>query len=177
MARHWFVIVVAALVLGAGAVPAYPAGTFANPLDQHGPDPWLQYHDGSYYLAATTWNNTITMRKSRTLGGLASAPDTVIFNLTRPNGAGTMWAPEFHLLNGPNGLRWYFYYTAGQEPYNLGTQRIHVLESAGLPLDPSFAEQKKIFERCNGLFYSCAGGAEARRFNRLLIDAGLIRGL
>jgi phosphoglycerol transferase MdoB-like AlkP superfamily enzyme len=51
------------------------------------------------------------------------------------------------------------------------------LESAGLPLDPSFAEQKKIFERCRGLFYSCAGGAEARRFNRLLIDAGLIKGL
>jgi hypothetical protein len=51
-----------------------------------------------------------------------------------------------------------------------------VLEAAGLPLDPSFAEQKKILERCKGLFYRCAGGAEARRFNRLLIDAGLIKG-
>jgi len=51
------------------------------------------------------------------------------------------------------------------------------LESAGLPLDPSFAEQKKIFERCKGLFYSCNGGAEVRRFNRMLIDAGLIKGL
>jgi hypothetical protein len=50
-------------------------------------------------------------------------------------------------------------------------------EAAGLPLDPTFAEQKKIFERCNGLFYRCNGGAEARRFNRLLIDAGLIKGL
>jgi hypothetical protein len=52
-----------------------------------------------------------------------------------------------------------------------------VQETAGLPLDPSFAEQKKIFERCKGLFYRCADGAEARRFNRLLIDAGLIKGL
>jgi hypothetical protein len=52
-----------------------------------------------------------------------------------------------------------------------------VLESAGLPLDPSFAEQRQIFERCRGLFYSCANGAEARRFNRMLIDAGLIKGL
>jgi Sulfatase len=51
-----------------------------------------------------------------------------------------------------------------------------VLEAAGLPLDPTFAEQKDIFERCRGLFYRCAGGAEARRFNRLLIDAGLIKG-
>jgi hypothetical protein len=52
-----------------------------------------------------------------------------------------------------------------------------VQEAAGVPLDPSFAEQKQILQRCRGLFYSCAGGAEARRFNRLLIDAGLIKGL
>jgi hypothetical protein len=52
-----------------------------------------------------------------------------------------------------------------------------VQEAAGLPLDPSFAEQKKILRRCNGLFYACAGGAEARHFNRMLIDAGLIKNL
>ena len=52
-----------------------------------------------------------------------------------------------------------------------------ILEAAGLSLDASFAEQKRIFERCHGLFYFCAGGAEARRFNRLLIDAGLIKGM
>jgi hypothetical protein len=52
-----------------------------------------------------------------------------------------------------------------------------VLEAAGLPLDATFAEQKRIFQRCHGLFYRCSGGAEARRFNRLLIDAGLIKGL
>jgi phosphoglycerol transferase MdoB-like AlkP superfamily enzyme len=52
-----------------------------------------------------------------------------------------------------------------------------IQEAAGLPLDPTFAEQKKIFQRCRGLFYGCANGAEARRFNRLLINAGLIKGL
>ena len=51
-----------------------------------------------------------------------------------------------------------------------------VLEAAGLPLDASFAEQKRILQRCAGQFYACADGAEARRFNRLLIDAGLIKG-
>src|SRR5262249_12226671 len=55
--------------------------TFTNPLDLHGPDPWLKYYNGFYYLATTTWNSTITMRRSTTLGGLATAPDTVIFNL------------------------------------------------------------------------------------------------
>ena len=52
-----------------------------------------------------------------------------------------------------------------------------VQEAAGLPLDSSFVEQKKIFARCKGLFYACAGGAEARHFNRMLIDAGLIKNL
>jgi hypothetical protein len=52
-----------------------------------------------------------------------------------------------------------------------------VQEAAGLPLDPSFAEQKNILKRCAGIFYACNGGAEARRFNRLLIDAGLIKQL
>lgn len=52
-----------------------------------------------------------------------------------------------------------------------------VLEAAGLPLDASFAEQKAIMQRCGNVFYDCKEGAEARRFNRLLIDAGLIKGL
>jgi len=52
-----------------------------------------------------------------------------------------------------------------------------IQDVAGLPLDASFAEQKKIMLRCNGLFFACNGGAEVRRFNRLLIDAGLIKDL
>jgi len=31
--------------------------------------------------------------------------------------------------------------------------------------------------RCQGIFYACRGGAEARRFNRLLLDAGWIHRL
>jgi hypothetical protein len=54
---------------------------------------------------------------------------------------------------------------------------IVVQEAAGLPLDPSFAEQKRLLIRCKGLFYGCDGGATARRFNRMLIDAGLIEHL
>ncbi|HVX99512.1 MAG TPA: sulfatase-like hydrolase/transferase [Pseudorhodoplanes sp.] len=52
-----------------------------------------------------------------------------------------------------------------------------VLEAAGLPLDATFAEQKTVMRRCSGLFFRCKNGAEARRFNRLLIDADLIKGL
>jgi hypothetical protein len=43
--------------------------------------------------------------------------------------------------------------------------------------DAGSSERNARWLRCKGLFYACAGGAEARRFNRLLIDAGLIKGL
>jgi len=52
-----------------------------------------------------------------------------------------------------------------------------VLQAAGVPLDASFSEQKKILDHCQGQFYRCDGGVQVRRFNRLLIEAGLIRGL
>jgi hypothetical protein len=52
-----------------------------------------------------------------------------------------------------------------------------IQEAAGVPLDPSFSEQKEILLRCHGQFYRCADGAEARRFNRLLIEAGSVKGL
>ena len=51
------------------------------------------------------------------------------------------------------------------------------LQAAGIPLDASFAEQRAILQRCGGLFYSCEEGGQASRLNRLLIDAGLIKGL
>ncbi|WP_428527719.1 sulfatase-like hydrolase/transferase [Pseudorhodoplanes sp.] len=51
-----------------------------------------------------------------------------------------------------------------------------IQEAAGLPLDSTFAEQKRILERCKGMFYRCRDGAEARRFNRLLVDSGVIQG-
>jgi hypothetical protein len=52
-----------------------------------------------------------------------------------------------------------------------------IQEAARIPLDPTFIEQKKIMLRCRGLFYSCREGAEAKRFNRLLIDAGFVKNL
>jgi hypothetical protein len=71
-------------------------------------------------------------------------------------------------------------FRAGEEPGRDGDDRrpylpLVIQEAAGIPLDPSFEEQKKIMLRCKGLFYACKDGAEARRFNRLLIDAGARR--
>jgi len=52
-----------------------------------------------------------------------------------------------------------------------------LLEAAGVPLDSSFSEQKEMLQRCGGLFYNCDEGRQAKRLNRHLLEAGLIKGL
>lgn len=116
---------------GAGGAPE-PRDTFQNPLNQErGSDPWMTYYDGYYYLAATTWGDTLTMKRGRTIAELKAATPEIIWEDPNPSRCCNMWAPEFFLLDGPNGTRWYHYYTAG-DGADLGTQRSYVLESEGL---------------------------------------------
>jgi GH43 family beta-xylosidase len=112
-------------------------GILRNPLNASaGADPWLQYYEGNYYLATTTGSSELTMRTAPTLAGLKTAMPVQLYSETDPSRCCNMWAPEFHLLDGPNGLRWYYYYSAGTAG-TLENQRTHVLESAGTdPMGP-----------------------------------------
>jgi GH43 family beta-xylosidase len=131
----------AILSLGLLAAPALPAQavgetSFTNPLLPNGADPWLRYWNGNYYLATTTWNSQMVMRKSPTLAGLSTAAPVYVWSETAADRCCNFWAPEFHRLTGPNGTRWYLMYTAGQNG-TLDFQRLRVLESAGDdPLGP-----------------------------------------
>jgi len=124
-------------------------GTLRNPLNAYGgADPWLTYYEGDYYLAATTWTSELTMRRSETLAGLKTATPERIYFETDPSRCCNMWAPEFHLLDGPNGPRWYFYYTAGTEGPT-DNQHTHVLESAGAdPMGP-YTYKARLFDPTN----------------------------
>ncbi|TDC42647.1 RICIN domain-containing protein [Micromonospora sp. KC213] len=104
--------------------------SFRNPLVANGADPWLQYHNGNYYLAYTTWNNQLLMKKSPTLAALSTAAAVNIWSDTEADRCCSHWAPEFHRLTGPNGTRWYYMYTSGRDG-TLDFQHLHVLESAG----------------------------------------------
>lgn len=114
-------------------------GTFTNPIKaRQGADPWMLYYQGEYYLATTTWSSHLSMREAPTLAGLATAHDVIIWMGDAPTRCCNMWAPEFHLLDGPDGLHWYLYYVAGQDVHDYNpTQRLHVLESEGTdPMGP-----------------------------------------
>ncbi|MFC5213335.1 family 43 glycosylhydrolase [Streptomyces coerulescens] len=108
---------------------------YTNPLKSFkGADPWLQYHDGNYYLITTTFTGILGIRKSPTLAGLATAPNVQVYADTTSTRNTNFWAPEMHLVNG----HWYVYYSAGQSGVACcDSQRTHVLESAGIdPMGP-----------------------------------------
>jgi GH43 family beta-xylosidase len=134
-------VVTMMLLLALLVVPANPSQavgetSFTNPILPNGADPWLEFHNGNYYLATTTWNQQLVMRKSPTLAGLRTAAPVHVWSSTIPSRCCNFWAFEFHRLNGPNGLRWYMMYTSGQAN-TLDVQHLSVLESVGSdPMGP-----------------------------------------
>ncbi|QOV34698.1 family 43 glycosylhydrolase [Streptomyces ferrugineus] len=130
-------VLAALLTLVATTQPASAADgrPYTNPLKSFkGADPWLQYHDGDYYLITTTFTGILGIRKSPTLAGLATAPNVQVWSDTTSTRNTNFWAPEMHLFNG----RWYVYYSAGRSGVACcDSQRTHVLESAGTdPMGP-----------------------------------------
>jgi GH43 family beta-xylosidase len=124
-------------------------GMLSNPLNLYGgADPWLVYYEGYYYLATTTGRSHLIMSKSPTLAGLKTAVPVEIYSDTDPSRCCNMWAPEFYLLEGENGLRWYYYYSAGTAGTH-DNQRTHVLESAGTdPMGP-YTYKARIYDAYN----------------------------
>ncbi len=111
--------------------------TFRNPLNNSGPDPFMFYYNGNYYLAATTWGGAsvgLTMRKASTIAGIKAAAATRIWQDSTASRCCNYWAPEFYLING----HWYGYFTGGASGTNYtANQHIHVIESSGTdPMGP-----------------------------------------
>ena len=130
-------VVVAALLVSLFSVvaPAAAGQSFTNPLNNSGPDPAMTWYDGNYYLMTTPWDGALTMRKAPTIAQLKTTDPVPVFSAHASGRDRNIWAPEFHLLDGPNGRRWYVYYSAGNG--DIESQRVHVLESAGLdPMGP-----------------------------------------
>ncbi|NUO53505.1 MAG: family 43 glycosylhydrolase [Polyangiaceae bacterium] len=112
-----------------GAGGGVPAMTFRNAINM-GPDPFMAYHDGSYYLA-TTQGDAVRMWKAPTVGQLLTAEPITVWQDPDPTHNQQVWAPSFHFIGG----HWYVYYT-GSDGID-DNHRIYVAESEGTdPLGP-----------------------------------------
>lgn len=103
--------------------------TFRNPLNA-GPDPFMTWYQGNYYLSSTQ-GDAIRIWKAPSLNKLLAAPAHQVWSDSDSSRNQQLWAPEFYLVNG----HWYIYYTADN-----GTDanhRLYVVESDGTdPLGP-----------------------------------------
>jgi GH43 family beta-xylosidase len=119
------------------------AESFRNPINS-GPDPWMLWHEGNYYLT-TTQGDCIRMWKSPSVGGLKSAKPVVVWRDDDPARSRGIWAPEFHLIGGS----WYLYYTAMNRDGKDASHRMHVLKSkGGNPLGP-YEYKGRLFDPAN----------------------------
>ncbi|ANS68864.1 alpha-N-arabinofuranosidase [Streptomyces lincolnensis] len=112
----------------AHAVPDRKAAPFVNPLVRNRADPYIHRHsDGSYYFTATSPEyDRIILRRSRTLNGLATAAESVIWRKHATGAMGAhIWAPEIHRIGG----KWYIYFAAAPAE-SVWDIRIWVLENA-----------------------------------------------
>lgn len=137
--RHALSSALALVLLLACMSPA--AEAFRNPVvpvtssGGDTPDPWLFIHDGRYWLTYTADPaDHIEVRSAATLGELADAKPRRLWpragQATPAERCCAVWAPEIHRLSGPNGLRWYVYYSATGADEGTA-HRMYVLESRG----------------------------------------------
>ncbi|MET9913627.1 glycoside hydrolase family 43 protein [Streptomyces sp. NPDC006476] len=112
----------------ATAAPNGKAAPFVNPLVRQRADPYIHRHaDGFYYFTATVPEyDRIVLRRSRTLDGLATAAESVIWTRHATGVMGAhIWAPEIHRIGG----KWYVYF-ASAPAESVWDIRIWVLENA-----------------------------------------------
>lgn len=110
-------------------------------------DPWIYKHtDGYYYFTASVPEyDTIEVRRSKTIKGIAEAEPVVAWRKheTGPLSA-LIWAPEIHCING----RWYIYYAAAPSKEivdGLFQHRMFVIENKSAnPLEGSWEEKGQI---------------------------------
>ena len=111
----------------ATAAPTAKAAPFVNPLVRQRADPYIHRHaDGHYYFTATVPEyDRIILRRSRTLNGLATAAESVIWTKHATGVMGAhIWAPEIHRIGG----KWYIYF-ASAPAESVWDIRIWVLEN------------------------------------------------
>lgn len=143
MKKHPLTILLAATFLTVTAAAQVAPGYFQNPINR-GPDPWMVYFDGNYYLS-TTQGDAIRVWKASSLAGLKIAKPVTVWTDTNATRSAGIWAPEVHFLN----HRWYMYYTATSSDHADESHRVYVLESAGdSPLGP-YKYKARLFNPAN----------------------------
>jgi GH43 family beta-xylosidase len=165
------------------------AQNFKPLLRNSGPDPFMTFYNGHYYLTYTIGPN-IKIVKAASVKDLPAAAEVQVWSDNTPGRCCNMWAPELFYLNKPDGVpgekRWYLYYCA--DDGNIPNHRNHVLESSGSdPLGPynykaqltasntvnKFAIDPSILQHDNGQLYLLWSGSNSSSVAQQILIAPL----
>lgn len=132
----------------ARAAAVAPAGHFLNPLNPQA-DPWIGYAEGRYHLA-TTQGSCVRLWSAASLADLPRAQPVLIWEKGR-----AVWAPEFNRIKGPNGWRWYCYFTKTDGADE--RHRMFVAESAGDSIAGPYGKERQLLTDPEDKFYAIDG--------------------
>ena len=116
--------------------------TFANPLLDTGPDPWVVWWKGFYYYSNSSGRN-LTLRKTADITDLRHAEKKAVWT-PQPGHPWSeeLWAPELHRW----GNKWYIYFAADAGE-NAG-HRIYVVENeSDDPMEGAWTLKGKVSDR------------------------------
>ncbi len=90
--------------------------SFTNPIRYWGADPWILYHNGSYYYTATG-GDTLMLYKAANIGDLSHAAGAIIYDPEDgKEWSHNMWSPEIHYFSeeqvGKEHAGWYCFVTS-----------------------------------------------------------------
>lgn len=107
---------------------------FSAPFAENRADPCCMYWNEKYYYIATNdadGNNTLYIRCSDTLEGIAEAKEVLILDsATYPEIGGLLWAPEFHVIGG----KLYLFHAATSGEFFWEESRVMQLRDGGDPM-------------------------------------------
>jgi GH43 family beta-xylosidase len=114
------------------------ATTFRNPILPVGPDPWVVYDKGFYYVMHTTGND-LRIYKTAKMSLLGTSTYRSVWSPPGTPATRDVWAPELHRINN----KWYIYYAAVVAPAT--THRMWVLENeAADPLTGTWVSRGQV---------------------------------
>lgn len=152
-----------ALALLLPALAAAGPAPFRNPINPSA-DPWLGFAQGEYHLA-TTQGDRVRLWSARSLAGLKDAKPVTVWE----KGVG-VWAPEFHFLRGPQGPKWYCYFTKTDGPDI--RHRMFVMESRTASIEGPYGDPVQLKTDPKDEFYAIDGSVFENRGRLYFVWAG-----
>ncbi|KAF2013888.1 glycoside hydrolase family 43 protein [Aaosphaeria arxii CBS 175.79] len=120
-----------------------------NITDRSCADPYVLFHNGTYYMTFTADGNRVEVWSGESLFDFESKCTKTVIWRPPPDTEYTadVWAPEIHAIHG----KWYVYFAAAHPAFGNRTHRMYVLEGPSASESPLDAAKWKFHSKLHGM--------------------------